>query len=403
MIEVVDRVLRWRAEGKRYALATVVAVEGSGPREPGAMMAVNEDGEVVGSVSGGCVEGAVVSEALLRMDAPEPVLRSFGILGTETPRQATTLAFGFSDDEAVAVGLTCGGTFHILVQPEPPSYLDRLAMALREDAPFVIATVYSVSADLDSYFIDENRDVALPTVGSSILILGDGEVLGSLGNADLDRVVARDAAGVLQQAQGTRREYGRRGQARSREVAVVMAVSARPPKMLIFGAVDFSDALAQAAKLLGYHVVVVDARAIFATKERFPRADEVVVAWPNDYLAKWGASLAERDAICILTHDPKFDVPAVEAALATQAGYVGVMGSRRTQADRVNRLVAQGITVEEIRQRVCGPIGLDIGARTPQETAVSILAEIVARRERRRAGSLSESVGPIHSEGAMTW
>ncbi|WP_298349153.1 XdhC family protein [Ferrimicrobium sp.] len=403
MIEVVERVLQWRAQGKRCSLATVVAVEGSGPREPGALMAVNEDGEVVGSVSGGCVEGAVVTEALLRLDAPEPILRSFGILGTETPKEATTLAFGFSDDEAVAVGLTCGGTFHILVQPEPPGYLDRLAEALQEDTPFVIATVYSVNEDLDSYFVEENRAVVPPAVGASMLILGDGEVLGSLGNADLDRVVARDAAGVLQQAQGTRRSYGRRGQSRSREVAVVMAVSAPPPTMLIFGAVDFSDALAQAAKLLGYRVVVVDARAVFATEARFPKADEVVVAWPNDYLTTWGASLSERDAICILTHDPKFDVPAIEAALATRAGYIGVMGSRRTQADRVSRLVTQGIAVEEIRQRVCGPIGLDIGARTPQETAVSILAEIIARRERRLAGSLSESAGPIHAEGAMTW
>lgn len=403
MIEVVERVLQWRAQGKRCALATVVAVEGSGPREPGALMAVNENGEVAGSVSGGCVEGAVVTEALLRLDAPEPTLRSFGILGTETPKEATTLAFGFSDDEAVAVGLTCGGTFHILVQPQLPSYLDRLAEALQVGTPFVIATVYSVNEDLDSYFVEENRAVAPPTVGASMLILGDGEVLGSLGNADLDRVVARDAAGVVQQAQGTRRSYGRRGQSRSREVAVVMAVSAPPPTMLIFGAVDFSDALSQAAKLLGYRVVVVDARAVFATEARFPKADEVVVAWPNDYLTTWGASLSERDAICILTHDPKFDVPAIEAALATRAGYIGVMGSRRTQADRVGRLVAQGIAVEEIRQRVCGPIGLDIGARTPQETAVSILAEIIARRERRLAGSLSEAAGPIHTEGAMTW
>lgn len=404
MIEVVERVLAWREQGKRCALATVVAVEGSGPREPGALMAVNEDGEVAGSVSGGCVEGAVVAEALQRLDAPEPVLRSFGILGNATTtNEATTLAFGFSDDEAVAVGLTCGGTFHILVQPELPSYFDRLAEALREGTPFAIATVYAANEEPDSYFTAENSDVPLPSVGSSLLVLGDGEVVGSLGNLDLDRVVARDAGGVLRQAQGTRREYGRKGQSRSREVAVVIAVSAEPPKMLIFGAVDFSDALSQAAKLLGYHVVVVDARSVFATKERFPRADEVVVAWPNDYLFEWGATLDERDAICILTHDPKFDVPAIEASLATRAGYIGVMGSRRTQEDRMARLVAEGVSIEEVRNRVSGPIGLDIGARTPQETAISILAEVIARRERRLAGPLSETQGPIHSEGVMTW
>ncbi|MHB1732365.1 MAG: XdhC family protein [Ferrimicrobium acidiphilum] len=403
MIEVIERVLAWRAQGKRCALATVVAVEGSGPREPGALMAVSEDGEVAGSVSGGCVEGAVVAEALQRLDAPEPVLRTFGILGSTTPREATTLAFGFSDDQAVAVGLTCGGTFHILVQPELPNYLDRLAEALREETPFAIATVYAVNEDPGSYFADENSDVPVPAVGSSLLVLGDGEVVGSLGNPDLDRVVARDAVGVLRQGQGTRREYGRKGQSRSREVAVVMAVSVEPPKMLIFGAVDFSDALAQAAKLLGYHVVVVDARSVFATKERFPKADEVVVSWPNDYLFECGATLDERDSICILTHDPKFDVPAIEASLATKAGYIGVMGSRRTQEDRMMRLAADGVSIEEVRNRVSGPIGLDLGARTPQETAVSILAEIIARRERRMAGPLSETQGPIHTEGVMTW
>jgi xanthine dehydrogenase accessory factor len=182
-----------------------------------------------------------------------------------------------------------------------------------------------------------------------------------------------------------------------------MAVSAPPPRMLIFGAVDFSDALAHAARLLGYRVIVVDARAVFATRERFPAAHEVVVAWPNDYLSKLGSSLTERDAICILTHDPKFDVPAIKAALATTAGYIGVMGSRRTQQDRAARLVAEGLDPHELSRRICGPIGLDIGARTPQETAISILAEIIAQREHRLAGSLSQTEGPIHTEGALTW
>ena len=402
MIEVIDRVLQWRSQRKRFALATVVAVEGSGPREPGALMAVSEAGEVAGSVSGGCVEGAVVAEALARLGAPEPVLQTFGLLGSSPTELATTLAFGFSDDEALAVGLTCGGTFHILVQPRPPEYLDRLADALHQGSPCVIATVYAASEDKDSYFADENRGVKLPEVGASMLILED-EVVGTLGNADLDRVVARDAAGVLTQAQGTRRTYGRRGQSRSQEVSVVMAVSARPARMLIFGAVDFSDALSQAAKLLGYRVIVVDARAVFVTKERFPTADEVHVAWPNDYLTQWGATFVERDAICILTHDPKFDVPAIRASLTTNAGYIGVMGSRRTQQDRLARLVAEGVAPEEVERRVSGPIGLDIGARTPAETAVSILAEIIARREHRGASPLSMTEGPIHSEGALTW
>ncbi|MCI2974716.1 MAG: XdhC family protein [Ferrimicrobium sp.] len=402
MIEVIDRVLAWRAMGKRCAIATVVAVEGSGPREPGALMAVNQDGEVAGSVSGGCVEGAVVAEALLRLEAPESVLTSFGLLGSSSPSEATTMAFGFSDDEAVAVGLTCGGTFHILVQPDPPDYLYRLAEALHHGEPCVIATVYAVDEEDESYFAGENRSVALPSIGASMLVLAD-EVVGTLGNPDLDRVVARDAAGVLAQAHGTRRTYGRRGQSRSLEVAVVMAVSAQPAQMFIFGAVDFSDALAQAAKLLGYRVIVVDARAVFVTEARFPMADEVHVAWPHDYLVAVGETITERDAICILTHDPKFDVPAIKASLATRAGYIGVMGSRRTQQDRLDRLVADGIAADEVRSRIAGPIGLDIGARTPAETAVSILAEIIARREHRQADPLSLTEGPIHAEGAMTW
>jgi len=403
MHEVIEQARRWRDEGLRVALATVVAVEGSGPREPGAMMAVNERGEVAGSVSGGCVEGAVVSEALARMDAPQAVLARLGLGGRTVPNEATTLAFGFSDDEALAVGLTCGGTFHILVEPSLPTYLDELADALREDRSLVIATVWDVQAEEDGYFREENASTPLPAIGTSMLVLEDGTTRGTLGNPDLDRVVARDALGVLRQARGARREYGRRGQSRSREVKLVLTVKGRPPTMAIFGAVDFSDALARAAKLLGYRVVVVDARPIFATEARFPTADEVVVAWPHRWLAEHASELGEADAICILTHDPKFDVPAVKAALATSAGYIGVMGSRRTQEDRAARLVAEGVAPEELRARVNGPIGLDLGARTPEETAVSILAEIIARREGRTARPLVETEGPIHREGAMTW
>jgi len=403
MREVIEQARRWRDEGLKVAIATVVAVEGSGPREPGAMMAVNERGEVAGSVSGGCVEGAVVSEALVRMDAPQAVLASLGIGGPRVAREATTLAFGFSDDEALAVGLTCGGTFHILVEPSLPSYLDELAHALRADRSFVIATIWDVQAEEDGYFREENADTPLPEIGSSLLVLEDGTTRGTLGNADLDRVVARDALGVLRQARGARREYGRRGQSRSREVRLVFTVKGRSPTMAIFGAVDFSDALARAAKLLGYRVVVVDARPIFATESRFPTADEVVVAWPHRWLSDHRDELGPADAICILTHDPKFDVPAIEAALATRAGYIGVMGSRRTQEDRASRLAADGVSLEEVRNRVAGPIGLDLGARTPEETAVSILAEIIARREGRTARPLAETEGPIHQEGAMTW
>ena len=404
MKEIIKELIAWRDAGKRFATATVVAVEGSGPREPGAMMAVSENGEVAGSVSGGCVEGAVVEDALCRMGAPDAVLSNFGLLGKgDADPSAATLSFGYSDDEALAVGLTCGGTFHILVQPDPPQFLDEIAEAISESRPFAIATVYGVAEEQGGYFDQENRDTPLPAVGASLLVRESGESSGSLGSADLDRVVVRDALGAIRQARGTRRTYGRRGQSRSREVSVVFSVQAQPPNMYIFGAVDFSEALSRAAKLLGYRVTVVDARPVFATRERFPAADQVVVAWPNAFLEGSRSLIAERDALCILTHDPKFDVPAIVAALDTSAGYVGIMGSRRTQEDRLLRLEKLGYSAEQIQKRVSGPIGLDIGARTPEETAISILAEVIAKREGKVAGPLSETAGPIHVDGAMTW
>jgi xanthine dehydrogenase accessory factor len=165
--------------------------------------------------------------------------------------------------------------------------------------------------------------------------------------------------------------------------------------MLIFGAVDFTAALAKVAKVLGYRVVVCDAREIFATKRRFPMADEVVVTWPGPVFEERGSGLGPRDAVCILTHDPKFDVPAIEGALATRVGYIGVMGSRKTHAKRLERLAEVGITADDL-DRVLAPIGLDIGARSPEETAVSICAEIIARRTGRHAPSLRDRTGAIH-------
>ncbi len=367
------------------------------------MMAVAEDGQVVGSVSGGCVESAVVADALQRMGAPGPVLERFGLPGSGGAAEATTVAFGFSDDEAMAVGLTCGGTFHILIEPNPPAFLGELVGALDEAKSFALALVYAHNEEPGSYFASENAGTELPAIGSAMAVFEDGTVLGTLGNASLDRVVARDAVGAISQARGTRRFYGRRGQTRSREVSVVTSVAGKPPKMVIFGAVDFTASLSEVARFLGYQVVVADARPVFATRERFPAASEVVVAWPDAYLREHGGELGARDAVCILTHDPKFDVPAVIAALATRAGYIGIMGSRRTQADRRARLQEAGIDIAEFERRVCGPIGLDLGARTPEETAISIVAEIISRREHRSSGSLSTADGSIHAEGAMTW
>jgi xanthine dehydrogenase accessory factor len=255
---------------------------------------------------------------------------------------------------------------------------DRLRDALRNQIPVALATV-----------IDG------PNVGSKLLVRGDAPAEGTLGNPDLDRVVARDAQGELESGLTSTRHYGSHGEAREEDVSVFIESFAQPPRMIIFGAVDFTAALVKVAKLLGYRVTVCDARAVFATVQRFPMADEVVNDWPDRYLAKVSDDLGPRDAICVLTHDHKFDVPAIAAAVRTRAGYLGAMGSRRTHEGRVERLREAGLGDAEI-SRVQSPIGLDVGARTPEETAIAICAEIIALRTGRRALSLRDTSGPIH-------
>jgi xanthine dehydrogenase accessory factor len=245
------------------------------------------------------------------------------------------------------------------------------------------------------------RPVALATVvdgehlGAKLLVEPGAEPVGTLGNADLDRVVARDALGELEAGLTSTRHYGRHGEAREEDVSVFIESFALPPRMIIFGAVDFTAALAKVAKVLGYRVTVCDARAVFATVQRFPMADEVVNDWPDRYLAKVGDELGPRDAICVLTHDHKFDVPAIVGGVATRVGYLGAMGSRRTHDSRLERLREAGLSDDQLA-RVMSPIGLDVGARTPEETAVSICAEVIAMRTGRRAPSLRDSAGPIH-------
>ena len=256
--------------------------------------------------------------------------------------------------------------------------------------------------------IRAEEPVALVTIvegeplGAKLLVrLGDAPAEGSLGHAELDRVVTRDAKAELDAGLSSTRHYGPEGQARQDEVGVFIESFAPPPRLVIFGAVDFTAALTRIGKVLGYRVVVVDARPVFATPARFPMADEVVVDWPDRYLAGPGVGdeLGPRDAVCVLTHDHKFDVPAVVAALRTRVGYLGAMGSRRTDAERRQRLRDAGVTDDQLA-RLMAPIGLDIGARTPEETAVSICAEIIALRTGRRPPSLRDTEGPIHARGA---
>ena len=258
---------------------------------------------------------------------------------------------------------------------------EALSAALRAHEPVVLATV-----------------VAGPSVGAKLLVGPDRDDLGSLGDPDLDRVVGRDARGELEAGLTVTRHYGAHGEARERDVEVFIESFAPPARMIIFGAVDFTSALARAGKILGYHVTVCDAREVFATPQRFPMADLVVCDWPDRHLATISGALGSRDAVCVLTHDTKFDVPAIVAALATEVGYLGAMGSRRTHAKRVERLREAGVTDEQLG-RLMAPIGLDLGARTPEETAIAICAEIIANRTGRAAPSLRDGDGPIHRTG----
>jgi xanthine dehydrogenase accessory factor len=255
---------------------------------------------------------------------------------------------------------------------------EALEGALRDDQPVALATV-----------------VEGPHLGAKLLVGPDLGALGTLGDADLDRVVRRDALGELEAGITSVRHYGEHGEARERTVSVFVESFAPPPRMLVFGAVDFTKALVRMAKVLGYKVTVCDAREVFATRRRFPEADEIVVDWPHRLLERVGDSLGPRDAICVLTHDHKFDVPAIIAALGTNVGYLGAMGSRRTHAERLDRLRAEGVDEHDLA-RIMAPIGLDIGSRTPEETAVSICAEIIAERTGRRAPNLRDAEGPIH-------
>jgi xanthine dehydrogenase accessory factor len=256
--------------------------------------------------------------------------------------------------------------------------------------------------------VRDNLPVALatiidgPNVGATLVVTPEGAQGGSLGNADIDRVVTRDAMGELEAGRTIVRHYGPHGESTPEDlvdtdtVRVFVESFSPPPLMWIFGAVDFTAALARVAKVLGYHVTVCDAREIFATKRRFPMADEVRVTWPSPMFEERGNRLGPRDAVCILTHDPKFDVPAIQGALATKAGYIGVMGSRKTHAKRLERLAEVGITADADLARIHSPIGLDLGGRTPEETAISIVGEIIATRTGRQARSLGASDGPIH-------
>lgn len=361
----------WRA-GDTAGLGTVVRTFRSAPRPSGASMVVAPDGTVAGSVSGGCVEGAVYGAAT-------------EVAKTGTPRLER---YGVSDGDAFAVGLTCGGIIEVFVEPISRATFPELGAVaddVGENRPVAIATVVG---HLDARW-----------VGRRIVVRPDA-VAGSLGSARADAAVADDARGLLAVGRSEVLKYGPDGQRLGDGMEVFVSSFAPRPRMLVFGAIDFAAALAQQGSFLGYRVTVCDAREVFATPVRFPTAEQVVVDWPHRYLAvqAQAGAVDENTVICVLTHDPKFDVPVLQVALGLpRVGYVGAMGSRRTHEDRMNRLRAAGLTDAEL-DRLSSPIGLDLGARTPEETAVSIAADIIAKRWGGGGRPLTETTGRIHHD-----
>ena len=350
MKEVMADIERWRARGEKFALATVIATRRSAPRPVGAKLAISESGEMAGSVSGGCVESDVYDHACEVLEGSKPQLLSYGI----------------SDDLAFSVGLPCGGEIDVFVDQTPEPLVARLLPIIESEERAVLFTV-----------------VEGEPLGADLLVTEAGETFGQGPGELADRV-----GGLLRKGRNTLLDLddGRK---------VFAEIYGPAPRLLVIGAVDTAEALCAAAKQLGWRTIVADARAKFATRERIPSADELLVAWPQDAIEQVLPDY--QTAVVVLTHDDKFDVPAIQGALMAETFYIGALGSRRNQERRRERLLEAGVDEQEL-ERVAGPSGLDIGAITPAETALSILAEILATRARREGGPLRHSKGRIHVE-----
>jgi xanthine dehydrogenase accessory factor len=374
MREVLPELVSWWRAGATVGVATVVATFNSAPRSAGASMLVGPRGEAVGSVSGGCVESAVydlVQEAM-----------SSGV--------STLQRYGVSDEAAFSVGLTCGGTLDVFiarVDRESFPELGKVADDVERGLPVAIATIVA--------------HPELANVGKRLVIRTDSSS-GSLGSERRDAAVAEDARGLLAAGQSSCLCYGPDGERRGDGMRVFVLAFAPRPRMIVFGAIDFAASMTSLGAFLGYRVTVCDARPVFATTARFPEADEVVVDWPHRYLEREAGAgrCDERTVICVLTHDPKFDIPLLKVALTLPGRvYVGAMGSRRTHAERIRQLREAGLGEEQL-ERLSSPIGLDLGARTPEETAVSIAAEVIALEWGGSGARLARVDGPIHGPHA---
>jgi xanthine dehydrogenase accessory factor len=353
----------WLRDGRKVAAGLLVQVDGSSPLDVGASMYIDDQGGIEGSITGGCVEGAVAAAAMEMLDAGGP------------PQLVT---YGISDELAGTVGLMCGGIVHIFIHEIRPEHHE------------------AVLRDLEATI--EHRPAALVTLidgdnaGAKLYVDADGTT-GSLGGGELlDKNAGREARGLLAEGRSSMRDFGLDGASLGSGQRVYASIQAEPPRMIVFGAIDFSSALAPLAKGLGYKVTIADPRSAFLASRRFSADATTEVGWPDKVLE--GVELGARDAVLIFTHDPKLDVPAVQAALKTGAGYIGALGSRNTQERRRERLLESGVAAQDI-ERISAPCGLDIGAASPTETAISVLGEVIAMQTGRAGGRLNEASGPI--------
>jgi xanthine dehydrogenase accessory factor len=344
--DVLPELESWIERGDRIAMATVVAVKKSAPRPPGAKMAVNQDGEIIGAVSGGCVEGAVIelADRVLRGEPPQLV------------------HFGIADEEAWDVGLPCGGEIHVWVQEYQPGRFTEIASAGGRAAEVTL--------------------IEGEGAGSKLLYEEDGSLSGTLGSPELDAKARRAAEDLI---------WAETSELRG---PLFVDLVAPAPRLILFGAVPIAAALCRLARAAGWRPYVVDPRTRFATRERFPDAEQVLAAWPDEVFAQLGG-IDPATSIVVLTHDPKLDDAALAVALRSPARFIGAMGSRRAQASRRERLLEAGLGDQELG-RLSAPVGLDLGAISAEETALSILAEVVAIRHGREGGRLSRAQGRIH-------
>jgi xanthine dehydrogenase accessory factor len=356
MRELLDALARWEAAGEAVATATVVGTRKSAPQPPGAKLALSASGDVAGAVSGGCVEGAVVEVAA-------------EVLAGGPPR---LLHYGIADAEAWDVGLPCGGEIDVWVQRhDAEGHGGRFARSVRDGARVAVVTAI---------------DGGVPRPGATLLVTADDEPDGTLGDPDLDAA----ALALAHDALWTER----RGLHDTGHGRVFVDAVAPPPRLLVFGAVDFAAQLAVLAGVAGWRVFVIDPRSRFATAQRFPAAERVVAAWPQEAIPALGG-IDRATSVVVLTHDPKLDDAALGVALRSEAPYIGAMGSRRAQARRRERLLAAGFGDDDLA-RLAAPVGLDLGALTAEETAVSILAELIAVRHGRDGGRLKDARGRVH-------